>query len=266
MQYAIFFSLIRSILLTLNLVNDIILLNNKFGVLIMKKVLITGGSRGIGEECVRCFSKKGYEVFFLYKKNDEKAAILEGETGAKAIKFDVSNSENMEILNKIGSIDILVNNAGISQIKMFQDITEEDWDNMFNSNIKSMFLITKHFIKDMINRKYGRIINVASMWGETGASCEVHYSASKAAVIGFTKALAKELGPSGITVNCISPGFIETDMNSHLEKEDIEEICNETPLRRAGSVCDIAKAIMYIAENGDFITGQVIGVNGGIVI
>lgn len=235
----------------------------------MKKVLITGGSRGIGRELVKEFSSKGYKVYFLYKNSEEKAKLLSDETGAIAEKCDISSySDVSNAKNRINdSIDIIINNAGISQIKMFQDITEEDWDNMFNVNIKGMFNVTKCFVNDMIKNKYGRIINISSMWGETGGSCEVHYSASKAAVIGFTKALAKELAPSGITVNCVSPGVIKTDMNSHLSKEETKELENETPVGRIGTAKEIASAVMYFADdNAAFTTGTVLSVNGGIVI
>ncbi len=235
----------------------------------MKKVLITGGSRGIGEECVREFSLKGYKVYFFYKSSEEKAKLISKQTGAVAIKCDVSNRDDVikakNIINE--DIDIIINNAGISQIKMFQDITEEDWDNVFNTNIKGVFNVTKTFIDGMIKNKYGRIINISSMWGETGGSCEVHYSASKAAVIGFTKALAKELGPSGITVNCVSPGLIKTDMNNSLSDSDIKEIEEETPVGRIGNVKEIVGAVMYfVSENADFTTGTVLPVNGGLVI
>lgn len=235
----------------------------------MKKVLITGGSRGIGRELVKEFSSKGYKVYFLYKNSEEKAKLLSDETGAIAVKCDISSySDVSNAKNRINdSIDIIINNAGISQIKMFQDITEEDWDNMFNVNIKGMFNVTKCFVDDMIKNKYGRIINISSMWGETGGSCEVHYSASKAAVIGFTKALAKELAPSGITVNCVSPGVIKTDMNSHLSNEETKELENETPVGRIGTAKEIASAVMYFADdNAAFTTGTVLSVNGGIVI
>lgn len=235
----------------------------------MKKVIITGGSRGIGKECVKKFTKAGYKVYFLYKSNDDMAKLIETETGAVAIKCDVSLLTDVEKTKNIidDNIDIIVNNAGISQIKMFQDITESDWDNMFNTNIKGMFNVTKTFVNDMIKNKYGRIINISSMWGETGGSCEVHYSSSKAAVIGFTKALAKELAPSNITVNCVSPGVIDTNMNYNLTDEDIEEIRNETPVGRIGTAKEVADAVMYFAsDNAGFTTGTVLPVNGGIVI
>lgn len=238
----------------------------------MKNVLITGGSRGIGKKCVYEFIKNGYRVFLNYNNSKNEAEKIAEKTGAVIVKADVSNVDEVKkmadyIHENYGKIDIIVNNAGISQIKLFTDISENDWDNMFDVNIKSMFLVTKAFVNDMISKKYGKIINISSMWGVTGGSCEVHYSASKAAVIGFTKALAKELGPSKICVNCIAPGVIETEMNSHLSEEDMKEICNETPIERIGKPEEVAKSVMFLAsDNADFITGQVINVDGGMVI
>ena len=234
----------------------------------MKRVLITGGSRGIGAECVRSFAKAGYEVYFTYNNSEEMAHQVAEDTAATALKCDISSADAIKaVISEVGNIDILINNAGISQIKMFQDITESDWDNMFNINVRGMFLVTQGVIGNMIHNKWGRIINISSMWGETGASCEVHYSASKAAVIGFTKALAKELGPSGITVNSISPGVIDTDMNCHLTKNELDELCDETPMGRIGEPNDVAKAALYLAdESSGFITGADIPINGGIII
>ena len=234
----------------------------------MKNVLITGGSRGIGAECVRSFAKAGYEVYFTYNNSEEMAHHVAEDAAATALKCDISSADAIKaVISEVGNIDILINNAGISQIKMFQDITESDWDNMFNINVRGMFLVTQGVIGNMIHNKWGRIINISSMWGETGASCEVHYSASKAAVIGFTKALAKELGPSGITVNSISPGVIDTDMNCHLTQNELDELCYETPMGRIGKPCEIAKAALYLAdESSGFITGADIPINGGIII
>ena len=238
----------------------------------MKNVLITGGSRGIGAECVNLFTKNGYRVFLNYKKSTAKAQKISEKTGAIPVQCDISNAAEVEkmyafIHDNYGSIDILVNNAAISQIKLFTDISEEDWDNIFNTNVKGMFFVTKAFVGDMISRKSGKIINISSMWGVTGGSCEVHYSASKAAVIGFTKALASELGLSGITVNCVAPGVIDTDMNKHLTDEDMDALKNEIPLGRIGTPEDAAKVILFLAsEKSDYITGQVINVNGGIIM
>ena len=237
----------------------------------MKNVLVTGGSRGIGAECVRMFSERGYRVFFIYKNSEEKAKKLSDETGALAFCGDISSFDDISKIygeiKKHGGADIIVNNAGISQIKVFQDITEEDWDRMFDVNIKGMYVVTHFFVDDMIRLKKGRIINISSMWGETGASCEVHYSASKAAVIGFTKALAKELAPSGITVNCVSPGIIDTDMNSELTDAEKKEFIEEIPLCRMGTAAETAEAVFYLAsEAAGYVTGAVLPVNGGTVI
>jgi len=234
----------------------------------MKKVLITGGSRGIGKACVRKFSQNGYKVFFTYLRSLEEAEKLSRETGAVAIKCDVSKTEDVDILaNEIrkhgGSLDCIVNNAGIAQQKLFTDISEDEWDNMFNINMKSMFLVTRKFVKDMINNHSGSIVNISSIWGLSGGSCEVHYSASKAAVIGFTHALSDELGPSGIRVNCVAPGVIDTDMNSHLEKEDFDALSEDTPLGRTGSPDEVAETVYYFSDSGSFITGEVIKVSGG---
>ena len=234
----------------------------------MKKVFITGGSRGIGAECVRAFSRAGYRVFFTYKNSTDAAEELAAETGAAAIRADVASSSDMSRAAEIaGDVDIIVNNAGISQIKMLNDITEADWDRMFDVNIKGMFLTVKAFLGGMVNKKQGRIINISSMWGEDGGSCEVQYSASKAAVIGFTKALAKELGPSGITVNCVSPGVIATDMNKELSEADINALAEDTPVCRIGSAAEVADTVMFLAsDKAGFITGAVLPVNGGIVM
>lgn len=238
----------------------------------MKTVLITGASRGIGAASARLFKQHGYNVIINYNNSRAKAELLAKELGATAIKADVSDKtqvENMfsEIEKTFGGVDVLVNNAGISKIKLFSDITEDEWDRMFDVNVKGMFNCTQAVLGYMIHNKCGKIINISSMWGITGASCEVHYSASKAAVIGFTKALAKELGPSGICVNCVAPGVVKTDMCKDLTNEDIDVLKEETPLERIGEPEDIAKTILFLAENsGDFITGQVISPNGGLVI
>ena len=235
----------------------------------MKKVLVTGGSRGIGAACVRKFASiEGYRVFFNYSSDDKSAKKLMEETGAQGFKCSVTNSTGIKKMTElIGNIDILVNNAGISRINLFTDISEKEWDEVFDVNIKGMYLVTKAVLPGMIHNKYGRIINISSMWGVSGGSCEVHYSASKAAVIGFTKALAKEEGPSNITVNCIAPGVIETEMNSHLDEESKRELCEETPLMRMGNPDEIAEAIYFLASDAAaFITGQVLCADGGITI
>lgn len=238
-------------------------------------VLITGGTRGIGKACTIAFLKRGFNVVATYREDDAAAKALMEEAESKnltVIKCDAADYDDVRkcygiIAGKFGGADILINNAGISGQKMFCDISRTEWDNMMNVNVGSMFNTVKCVYDYMVRRKWGRIINVSSIWGITGASCEVHYSASKAAVIGFTKALAKELGPSCITVNCVAPGVIDTSMNSHLGKEDIAALREETPLCRTGKPEEIASLICHLAsDEAAFITGQVISPNGGIVI
>ncbi len=225
----------------------------------MKKVLITGASGAIGRAISEYFVKMGYTVFAGYCKN--KPEIF----GAKSVYIDVTDISSVEnAIKEIGGVDVLVNNAGISQQKLFLDIDEDDWDRMFSVNIKGMYRVTKAVLPQMINNKSGRIINISSIWGEIGGSLEVHYSATKAAVIGFTKALAKELSLSGITVNCVSPGMIISPMNGHLEPEDIKEIEAEIPLKRQGTPEEVAKGVYFFASNmSDYITGQVLSISGG---
>lgn len=238
----------------------------------MKTVLITGGSRGIGCELVRTFSKNGYNVAFTYRSSRDAAEALANETGALAIKADsrleVEVASAVEqTVSAFGRIDCLVNNAAISSFALFTDITLEDWNDMISVNLTGAFLYSKFVIPDMLKSKNGRIINVTSMWGLVGASCEVHYSAAKAGLIGMTKALAKELGPSGITVNAIAPGVINTEMNAKLTDEDRELLINDTPLMRIGEACDVAEAALFLAgEGASFITGDVLNISGGYVI
>ncbi len=242
-----------------------------------KTALITGGSRGIGRSMVLAFAQKGYNVVFCYEKNENAAAETEKEArdlGAEVYAFraDVSKSEEAEKLfdfaeEKFAGADILVCNAGIGRQKLFTDITDEDFDRMIGVNLKGVFYCCRKALPYMINKKWGRIINITSMWGETGGSCEVDYSAAKAGVIGLTKALAKEVGPSGITVNAVSPGVIDTDMNAAFTEEDMAALADETPLCRIGRPEEVAAAAVFLAgEEASFITGQVLGVNGGIVI
>ena len=238
----------------------------------MKTVLITGGSRGIGRETVRTFSKNGYNVAFTYRSSCDEAERLAKETGALAIMADSSNESDVisavsKTIDAYGKIDCLVNNAAISSFSLFTDITLDEWNNMIGVNLTGAFLYSKYVIPDMLKRKTGRIINISSMWGLVGSSCEVHYSTAKAGLIGMTKALAKELGPSGITVNAIAPGVINTDMNSALTDEDREALINDTPLMRIGEPTDIAEAILFLAgEKASFITGEVLNISGGYVI
>ncbi len=238
----------------------------------MKTVLVTGGSRGIGSEIVRLFSKNGYNVAFTYKSSNNEAELLAKETGALAIKADSASESDVisaidNTISEFGGINCLINNAAVSSFSLFTDITLDDWNNMLSVNLTGAFLYSKYTIADMLKRKSGRIINISSMWGLTGSSCEVHYSAAKAGLIGMTKALAKELGPSGITVNAIAPGVINTDMNSVLSADDREALINDTPLMRIGDPKDIAEAALFLAgEGASFITGEVLNVSGGYVI
>ncbi len=239
----------------------------------MKSVLITGASRGIGKALVYKFCNLRYRVFLNYNKSDDEAKKISEETGAILLKCDISKSDEVKkissyIKENFGGVDVLINNAGVAlPQKVLCDISEEEWDRVFNINVKGMFNVTKEILPFMINKKRGSIINITSMWGVTGGSCEVPYSASKAAVIGFTKALAKEVGPSGIRVNAIAPGVIKTDMNSGLTDEDFEALKEETPLEIIGNTEDVANAALFLAENSSsFITGEVINVNGGLVI
>lgn len=238
----------------------------------MKTVVITGASRGIGAETARLFSKNGYNVVINYNKSEEAAKKLESELeNAVAIKADVSTEEGAnflinEAVRIFGSVDVLVNNAGVSMKKMICDTSLSDWKRHFEINVESVFLCSKAASEIMVKNKWGRIINVSSMWGIKGGSCEVCYSAAKAAVIGFTKALARELGPSGITVNAVAPGLIDTDMNADLTKEDKEMIIDETPVSRIGTAADVAFAILYLASDGaSFVTAQVISTDGGVI-
>lgn len=239
---------------------------------IMKTVLISGGSRGIGRELVRAFSSAGYNVAFTYRSSAQEAEQLASDTGALAILADNASEEDVTravetALNAYGRIDCLVNNAAISSFSLFTDITLEDWNNMLAVNLTGAFLYSKAVIPDMLKRKQGRIINISSMWGLVGSSCEVHYSAAKAGLIGMTKALAKELGPSGITVNAVAPGVIRTDMNAALSDEDKAVLIDETPLMRMGEPSDVADAVLFLAgEGASFITGEVLNVSGGYVI
>ena len=235
-----------------------------------KTALITGASRGIGRECARLFAQAGYNVAAIYNKSEEAALSLKAETGCGIYKCDVSDCkaahETVEaVFRHFGSIDVLINNAAIAQQALFSDITEEMWDNMFDTNVKSVYNFTHGVLPHMIHEKYGRIINISSMWGQVGASCEAAYSASKGAILALTKALAKELGPSGIRVNAVAPGVILTDMVAHVDPAVLEALREETPLERNGRPEDVAKAMVYLA-GAEFITGQILPVNGGFVI
>lgn len=241
-----------------------------------KTALITGASRGIGKAIAIEFARNGYNVLANYNNSEKEAMELEKmliEEGysIKIFKADVSKSSEADAmieycLKEFGGLDVLVNNAGISQDKLFTDITDEDWERMMSINVTSVFNCSRKALQHMIWEKSGSIINITSMWGETGGSCEVHYSASKAAIIGMTKALAKEVGPSNIRVNAVSPGVIMTDMCAYYGEETLNELKEETPLMKLGKPEDIAETVYFLAEKGNFITGQVVGVNGGMVI
>lgn len=232
-------------------------------------VVVTGGTRGIGESICREFINNGDIVILNYRNSYEQAIKLKNELGDKVflVKADVGNMQEVQIMmefciSKFGKIDVLVNNAGISQIKPFADISEDDWDEMIRVNLKGVYNCSKCVVDSMIHNKAGKIINISSIWGEVGASCEVHYSAAKAGVIGFTKALAKELALSNIQVNCITPGIIDTEMNAQFDKEELKK---EVPSERLGTGKDVAKAVLFLASNeAIYITGQVLGVNGGM--
>ncbi len=232
----------------------------------MKNVLITGGSRGIGAACVKLFAEKGYKVFFTYNKSEAAAVSLAKETGATPIFCDLAVTENVEAaVVKVGEVDILINNAGVSHVGLISDISEEEYRYLMAVNTDAPFFLSRAVLPHMIRKQSGAIVNVSSMWGAVGASCEVAYSTSKAALIGFTKALAKEVGPSGVRVNCILPGVIDTDMNAHLSKEDLTALAEETPLCRIGKPQEVAEAILYLSEAA-FVTGQCLSVDGGYAI
>ena len=237
-----------------------------------KKVLITGGSRGIGAECVRKFAADGYKVAFIYNKSRDAADSLANECSALPIQADISRPDEAVRAVKIaaealGGIDILVNNAGIAHIGLFTDLKDEDWSHICSTNLSSAIYVSREASKYMISAHFGRIINIGSVWGRAGASCEVAYSATKAGLRGFTLALAKELGPSGITVNCIEPGVIDTEMNAALTDDVRASLIDETPLCRIGTPADIANAVFFLAsDSASFITAQNIGVDGGFGI
>ena len=236
-------------------------------------VLISGGDRGIGAAAAQAFYAAGYRVAVLYHQNAEAAARLEKALpGCTVVQCDVASRASCELAfhtveQALGHVDVLVCNAGIAQQKLFTDITPEEWQRMLDVNLSGAFHLCQLALPGMIHRKAGRILTVSSMWGQTGGSCEVHYSAAKAGLIGLTKALAKEEGPSGVTVNCVAPGVINTDMMAAFTAEDKAALAEETPVGRLGSAAEVAALLVYLAgENAGYITGQVFGVNGGLVI
>lgn len=237
-----------------------------------KIIVVTGSSRGIGAAIVKHLAKLGYTVILNYNKSEASAKNVENELKKQGYTVDVFRadvSKPMEAknlidfaINKYGKIDVLINNAGICQDKLFTEITDEDWQIMMDNNLNSAFYCSREAAKNMIHNKQGLIINMSSIWGLTGGSMEVHYSTTKAGLIGLTKALAKELGPSNIRVNAIAPGIIDTDMNRGYSKEDLEELKNEIPLERIGTANNIAKSVAWLIED-DYTTGEVISINGG---
>ena len=237
-----------------------------------KRVLISGGSRGIGKALCKSFADNGYKVAFIYKSNDTAASEVSALTGALAIKADISIADEAcaavkQAYEYLGGIDVLINNAGVSQIKTVTDFSDAEFSNIVNTNLGGAFYLCREACIYMINQKFGRIINIGSMWGKVGASCEVPYSASKAALRGLTTSLAKELGPSQITVNCIEPGLINTEMNASLDADTVKALCDDTPLMRIGMPEDVASLALFLASEGaSFITGQCIGVDGGFAI
>lgn len=242
-----------------------------------KAALITGGSRGIGAACARLFAQQGYGVGIVCRKAKDQAEALAEELAAlgvpvKVYVCDVAQREQVQamtaaFLREFGRIDVLVCNAGIARQELFTDITEASWREVMGVDLDGVFYCAQAVLPDMLHRKAGKIITLSSMWGQVGASCEVAYSTAKAGVIGLTKALAKELGPSGITVNCVAPGVIDTEMNGNLSQDIKDELAEETPLERLGTPEDVAQAVWFLASSaGDFFTGQVLAPNGGFLI
>ena len=234
-------------------------------------ILVTGASRGIGREIAKSLAEKGHKVIANYNKSEEHAQSLQQQSeNIEIYKADVSKREEVKqmvqfVLNKYGKIDVLVNNAGICESKLYTDVTDEDWQKIINTNLYSAFCTTQEVLPNMIYNKNGCIINISSVWGMVGASCETIYSIAKAGVDAMTKSLAKELGPSNIRVNSIAPGIIDTDMNKNLSEQDIHELKQEIPLNKIGKTLDISRCVQWLIED-EYTTGQIISINGGWVI
>lgn len=242
-----------------------------------KSVIITGGARGIGAAIASLFAKNGYAVIMNYNKSEKEALALrdslrEINPDVEIFHADIAKSADADALidfavRRFGSVDVLINNAGVSEVGLFTDMTDEAYRRLMSINLDGTFFCCRAAAREMIRSHSGAIVNISSMWGISGASCEAAYSASKAGVIGLTKALAKELGPSGIRVNCIAPGVIATEMNAHLSPSDVAELADETPLCRIGQPSEVAQAVLFLAdERAAFVTGQVLSVDGGFAI
>ena len=232
----------------------------------MATVVITGGSRGIGAAAVKAFAQLGHRVYFLYEKEHEAAKAVAAATGAEAICCDVADGAAVKAaFSQIPNVDILICNAGIVHVGLMSQMEESQWDRIFDVNVKGIFHCVNASIPAFLRSHKGVIITVSSMWGQVGASCEAAYSATKGAVISLTKALAQELGPTGIRVNCVAPGVIQTDMCADVAPEIMESLREETPVGRLGTPEDVAKAMVYLSE-AEFVTGQVLPVNGGFII
>ena len=240
----------------------------------MKTVLITGAARGIGAAAAEKFAEAGYQVVINYLHSAEKAEALAARWPGRAlaVQADVADPAQVEAMfsaaeKAFGGVDVLVCNAGIAAQQLFTDVTDEEWRRMLDVHLSGAFYCCRRALPHMIHQKWGRILTVSSMWGQVGGSCEVAYSAAKAGLIGLTRALAKEEGPSGITVNCVAPGVIDTDMMASFTAEDKAALAEETPVGRLGTAEEVAKLLLYLAgEDAGYITGQVFGVNGGLVI
>ncbi|MDO4270758.1 MAG: SDR family NAD(P)-dependent oxidoreductase [Eubacteriales bacterium] len=234
-----------------------------------RTVWVTGGSRGIGAACVRAFAAAGDRVAFTYRRSADRAAALAAETGALAVRADcvdeaATRAAYAEIESRLGAPDTLVCNAGIAEQKLFQDITDADWLRLLDVNLLGAVRAIRASLPGMLHRKRGSIVTVSSIWGQSGASCESHYAASKAALIGLTKSLALELGPSGIRVNCVAPGVIDTEMNAAHSIDTLRELAEQTPLGRLGTAEEVADSIVYLcSDKASFVTGQVLGATGG---